>query len=83
MRGLTTIEWLVIATIVLLAASQVIKYWGEIWNPLKDKAEEKSDEFTETISELSSSLRPDRPESFQAGMKLWSLVPLHSPEVLC
>jgi len=65
MRGITTIEWLVIATIVLIAASQVVKYWGEIWDPLKAKAEEKSDEFSETISDLSSSSQPDLPESSQ------------------
>ena len=54
MRGITTIEWLVIATIVLIGASQVITYWDNIWSPLKSKAEEKSDEFSETIADLSS-----------------------------
>ena len=67
MRGITTIEWLVIATIVLIAASQVVNYWGEIWNPLKSKAEEKSDEFSETIADLSSLLQPDPQESSPEG----------------
>lgn len=78
MRGITTIEWLAIATIVLIAASQVIKYWGEIWNPLKDKAEEKADEFSEVISDLSSSSRPDLPRSSWEVMKFVSPSPPHS-----
>lgn len=71
MRGITTIEWLIIATIVLIGASQVITYWGNIWNPLKAKAEEKSDEFSETIADLSSSLQPDLLTSSRGDMS-WS-----------
>lgn len=77
MRGIATIEWLVIATIVLIAASQVVSYWDEIWTPLKSKAEEKSDEFSETIADLSSLSQPYPPGSSQEVMSLLSQVPPH------
>ena len=83
MRGLTSIEWLVIAAIVLLAASQVIKYWGGVWNPMKSKAEEKSEEFSEAISELSPLSQPGLPELLQAGKVSLFQVQPQFQEALC
>ena len=52
MRGMTTVEWLVIAAIVLLASKYLLNYWGGIWNPTKQKAEELGQEFNETLDNL-------------------------------
>jgi|GEM_PF-7041333 len=66
MRGLTTIEWLVIAVIVLVAASQVIRYWDSIWQPLKAKTSEKADEFGDAIADLKTFV----PDSFTHSLSL-------------
>ncbi len=52
MRGMTTVEWLVIAAIVLLASKYVIGYWQGIWNPTKAKAEELGASFNESLDNL-------------------------------
>lgn len=38
-RGLSTLEWLIIAIIALLMISYVMGYWGSIWGAVTAKAE--------------------------------------------
>ena len=52
---MTTIEWLVIAALVLIAAKYAIDYWGGIFNPVKEKAETMGSEFNESLNKLSVS----------------------------
>lgn|GEM_PF-3244910 len=56
MRGMTTVEWLVIAAIVLVASKYVIDYWTGIWNPTKEKAETMSNDFGKSLDKLTSQL---------------------------
>ena len=62
MKGMTTVEWLVIAAIVLLASRYLIGYWEGIWNPTKEKAEELSESFNETLGKLSASSQLPGPQ---------------------
>ncbi len=66
MRGFTTVEWLVIAAIVMLAVGYVINYWNDIWNPLEKKMQEKKGEFQSAIANLSPSPERCPPESSRA-----------------
>lgn len=81
MRGLTTIEWLVIAAIVLIASRYVIGYWSGVWNPTKEKAEELGEEFNDTLNELSfsgatqSSLQQGLPELRSGDLSECLLLP--------
>ena len=74
MRGMTTVEWLVIAAIVLLASRYLIGYWNSVWNPTREKAEELGAEFNESLSRLSAF-------SQQRGPRvLWRDATLYSPQ---
>ena len=78
MRGMTTVEWLVIAAIVLMASRYLIGYWNGIWNPTKEKAEELGESFNQTLGELSASSQlPGLQELPQAG--LYAAIHLRKP----
>lgn len=61
MKGITTIEWLVIAALVLMASRYLIGYWGGVWNPTKEKAEELGESFNDSLDKLTASSPLPRP----------------------
>ncbi|MBR9679653.1 MAG: hypothetical protein GOU99_01220 [Candidatus Altiarchaeota archaeon] len=62
MKGLTSLEWLVIAAITIFALAQVVTFWKGTWSDVSDKAQEGRESLIENLD--FSSLEKPVQESF-------------------
>lgn len=49
MKGLTSLEWLVIAAITIFALAQVVTFWKGTWSEVSDKTQNERDSLIENL----------------------------------